>query len=217
MNAPLTMAELLRATAQLLRSGALRSFAALVLLTLAGTLIDAGPLPLDLASAANLPLSIATVVVQYHLTRAALRDAGVELSSKSGFGSLFMMGIVSGLAIALGFVFLIVPGVFLVVRWWVAAPVLLASEGGISDALGESWRETEGSFWPIFSVLGLIWLPALAGVAATVIVTADDQTRFAASLLINLLVNLALILGWHAAVAGYLICRRSGELDEIFA
>jgi hypothetical protein len=74
-------------------------------------------------------------------------------------GSLIGVGILSALGIALGFVLLIVPGLFLITIWAVVAPVVVVERTGAIGAFGRSRELVRGSGWPVFGavvVAGLI-------------------------------------------------------------
>ena len=72
---------------------------------------------------------------------------------------LAMIGlmIATTLSIVLGFLFLIVPGVLMALRWSVAAPALVMEGYGISDAMHRSAVLTRNRRWSIF-LLFLIYL-----------------------------------------------------------
>jgi hypothetical protein len=81
--------------------------------------------------------------------------------------SILWISILSGLAILLGFVLLIVPGVILLVRYYFGTTVLVVEGQKGSKALRRSFRLAKGSFWKI---LGTILLASiLAGVVEGVL------------------------------------------------
>jgi hypothetical protein len=61
--------------------------------------------------------------------------------------------IVSGLGIAIGFIFLVIPGVYLMLRWAVVAQVAAAEPGGWTDALARGSRLTANRYGHVFGVL----------------------------------------------------------------
>lgn len=65
---------------------------------------------------------------------------------------LFGLGIVMGLGIMFGLLFLIVPGVILMVIWVVAAPVCVLERPGVFGSLSRSRNLTRGHRWPIFGL-----------------------------------------------------------------
>ena len=67
---------------------------------------------------------------------------------------LIGLGIVSGLGIMVGFIFLIVPGIILALMWSVAVPAMVEERLGIIASLGRSRALTKGSRGSIF-LMGL--------------------------------------------------------------
>ena len=68
-----------------------------------------------------------------------------------------VLNLVFGLAIGLGLVLLIVPGLILLVRWFVVAPARAIEGPGIRNAFAHSAALTQGYRWKIF-VLAVIFL-----------------------------------------------------------
>lgn len=64
------------------------------------------------------------------------------------------------LAISLGFMLLIVPGVILITLWVASMPALVGENRGVIASFGRSRELTRGSRWPVFAVL-LIFLVAI--------------------------------------------------------
>jgi MFS family permease len=87
----------------------------------------------------------------------------------SKLGTVWGTGILAGLAIALGFCALIVPGLILMVRFWLAVPVAVIESPGASASLSRSTDLTEGNRWRIFAVSVLMFVVQLV---ATLIVGA---------------------------------------------
>jgi hypothetical protein len=68
-------------------------------------------------------------------------------------GSLILVGIVAGLGIVIGFIFLIIPGLILLTIWSVAAPVVVLERPPGLGALSRSRELVKGSGWPVFGVI----------------------------------------------------------------
>lgn len=62
---------------------------------------------------------------------------------KGGIGGYFALGVVASLAIGIGLIVLIIPGLYLLMRWLPAYARYYAAGSGVSEALGWSWAETE--------------------------------------------------------------------------
>lgn len=83
-----------------------------------------------------------------------------------GFGILF------GLAVTVGFVFLIVPGLILITFWSVGAPAIVVEGIGPIDAFGRSWRLVRGNAWQVFGVLLLVLLIVIGiGIVLAIVAT----------------------------------------------
>lgn len=82
-------------------------------------------------------------------------------------GSLLWVVLLAGLAVLGGFILLIVPGVFLLLRFYFALIVVVVEGERGAEAMRRSWRLVKGSTW---RVLGITLLLALiAGVAQAIL------------------------------------------------
>lgn len=93
------------------------------------------------------------------------RKASLGESAMAGLSvavPLFLLGLVSAIGIALGFLLIIVPGIILYVMWSVAAPALVEERLGPIEALGRSSDLTSGARWKIFGltlvIVVLYWM-----------------------------------------------------------
>ncbi len=73
-------------------------------------------------------------------------------------GSLIIWSILSGIAIGIGFVLLIVPGLILMTIWAVGAPAIVAEGVGPIEAFGRSYELVRGQAWTVFGVLVCVFL-----------------------------------------------------------
>jgi len=80
-------------------------------------------------------------------------------------GALLGAGILAGLATAVGFLLLIVPGLILLTIWAVIAPVIVIERAGVMDSFGRSRELVRGNGWPVFGAV-------IAAVLITVVVGA---------------------------------------------
>lgn len=90
-----------------------------------------------------------------------LRNNGGRYRFNHGLSPVVYLKVVGcqliyGLAVYVGLIFLIAPGIFFAVRW-VFAPIYLIDhpEAGISEALRASWDKTADLFWPLLG-LGIV-------------------------------------------------------------
>jgi hypothetical protein len=78
-------------------------------------------------------------------------------------GTLILNGIIYGIAVTIGFVLLIVPGLILVTIWAVVAPSIVVENRGAIEAFGRSRELVRGNGWPVFGVVVLAFLIIVAG------------------------------------------------------
>jgi hypothetical protein len=68
-------------------------------------------------------------------------------------GSLIGNGILKGIAVAIGLVALIAPGLILLTIWAVTGPVIVVERKGALEAFGRSRELVRGDGWPVFGVI----------------------------------------------------------------
>lgn len=119
--------------------------------------------------------TVGNTLMQGAVTHAVIADLqgrksslGESLSAAAGsFWVLLAVGLVSGFAIAFGMILLIVPGVLVLLAWFVVGPVVVAERAGVGQALARSRDLTRNHR---FSILLLMILYAVvSGVIAVVV------------------------------------------------
>jgi hypothetical protein len=81
--------------------------------------------------------------------------------------ALIVAGVLAGIGIGIGFLLLIVPGLFLLSRWALITPAIVIERRSAGESFGRSWELVKGASW---SMLGLILVTViLAGIASAVI------------------------------------------------
>ncbi len=120
----------------------------------------------------SLIYSIASLVASLYLTGVMVRivqdveadgrvdaSAGELLSSITPkLWSLLLLSIVVGILIFVGFIFLIIPGIFLALMWAVAVPAMVAEDRGVFDSMSRSAELTKGNRWRMLGLLILIYV-----------------------------------------------------------
>ncbi len=104
---------------------------------------------------------IINAVLQAAIMRgAALGSIGdpvdIDASYKWGFarfGSVLLISILVGLAVAGGFILLIIPGVIFLVMFSVSIPALVVENLRGTDAMSRSWNLVKGFFWHALGVI----------------------------------------------------------------
>lgn len=93
------------------------------------------------------------------------RDFSVgELFSAAApyIGTLFLNGLLAGIAITIGFVLIIVPGLILITIWSVIAPAIVVEDRGVVEAFGRSRELVRGNGWNVFGAIVLAFLIVIA-------------------------------------------------------
>jgi len=209
---------LVRETMRLMGRNGWRLALAMVLLTVIPVAADVA-VDQNNRAALDLLTVAATLFFQTWLTIGSLADQNHRHGTR-GVATVFAIGLIGGLAILLGLIFLVLPGVFLIVRWSAAVPFALGDDAGAAEALQASYEGTDGAFWPILGALLLCYLPGAAGfaIALGLIASLDfEGALIASSITANVLINVSLFAGWHLAIAIFLARRRETELTELFA
>lgn len=88
-----------------------------------------------------------------------------------------VLSLVISLALVLGLVLLVVPGILLILRWWVAVPVRFVEDRGFAGALGRSAALTKGHRGALFGLLAIVGILALVW-TGVVIVGSGGLTAF---------------------------------------
>ncbi len=95
------------------------------------------------------------VFVNFFLITTLLKRTGLMAEGEGGHLIPFLgLSVLHSLGVGLGFVLLIIPGLFVMARWSVAQPIFLSRGGGVMNALKQSWEQTRGNEFPII-VAGL--------------------------------------------------------------
>jgi lysylphosphatidylglycerol synthetase-like protein (DUF2156 family) len=70
--------------------------------------------------------------------------------------------ILAGIAITIGLILIIVPGLYLITIWAVIVPVIVLEQSGVMASFGRSHQLVRGRGWHVFGTLVLAWLILLA-------------------------------------------------------
>jgi hypothetical protein len=85
-------------------------------------------------------------------------------------GTLILAGLLAGIAIAIGFVLIIVPGLILLTIWAVISPSIVVEDKGVFEAFGRSRELVRGHGWQVFGAIVLAFLIIVAvGIVASLI------------------------------------------------
>ena len=80
---------------------------------------------------------------------------------------LIGVGILAGIAIGIGFLLFVIPGLILLTIWAVIAPVIVVERSGVMDSFGRSRELVLGNGWQVFGVIFVVFL--ITGVVAAIL------------------------------------------------
>jgi hypothetical protein len=156
--------------------------------------------PLQAVSFALLK-TLVGIVCAYLFLDAMIRRTG--LRSRTG-GDVFLtylaMSILSALGVLAGFILLVFPGLFMMARWSLAQPLVVARGDGVMQSLGESWERTRDNEFQILAAVLLFLLPSIVITLlciimlgrASVVGTVITQVASSASSVLTLAMGVAL-------------------------
>ena len=110
---------------------------------------------------------VAAFLVQAALVNAVqdVRDGRADLSigetvsaATPYLGAVAAASILAGIAITVGFILIIVPGLFLITIWAVIVPVIVIERSGALASFGRSQQLVRGRGWHVFGTLVLVFL-----------------------------------------------------------
>ncbi len=118
------------------------------------------------AGIAGIVIFVLAIIGQYLLWEAMLSRPSLQVGlPRRRYLAFLGLLIISGIGTAIGFVFLIVPGLIILARWSIAPALLIKERQGITEALENSWNTIKGRTSPIvWAVLaGVVGLGLLSG------------------------------------------------------
>ena len=76
-------------------------------------------------------------------------------------GSLLVISILFVVALVIGFVLIIIPGLILLTIWSVVVPVEVLEHRGVLGSFGRSRELVRGNGWNVFGVIVMVWVAAI--------------------------------------------------------
>ena len=73
-------------------------------------------------------------------------------------GNVSIASILAGIAITIGLILIIVPGLYLITIWAVIIPVIVIERSGALDAFGRSQQLVRGHGWHVFGTLVVVYI-----------------------------------------------------------
>lgn len=71
---------------------------------------------------------------------------------------LIGVGVLAGIAVGIGFLLLVIPGLILLTIWSVVAPVIVVERSGVIASFGRSRGLVKGNGWQVFGVIVVVYL-----------------------------------------------------------
>lgn len=107
------------------------------------------------------------IVAAYLLLSAMVRRTGLaSRSDGDAFLGYFGLSILYTLGVMAGLILIVLPGLFIMARWSIAQPMLIARGESPIRALGESWDRTRGSEFPILVAALALLVPLIVVIVA---------------------------------------------------
>lgn len=219
MTGKLTAGAILNRTVQLLAAYPLPALLCFLGFVVPGVLIDT--YREDDLSPLNFVINIGAVFAQYYSIKIVLRGEGLYnphgLAGRGG--TFFGVLLLTGIAIGIGTLLLILPGLYLYARWSIAAPLVVAEGATFSEALDRSTEWSRENLFPIMIALGVIGVTLPVSLLLFFYAyPVGDYPSVPLAALANGLLFGGSILGWYASAALYSLMRRGQPgLEEVFA
>jgi hypothetical protein len=154
------------------------------------------------------------MVATYLLLTRFLAARGRMQVGGTRFWHYLATSILSFIAVIFGAVLLIVPGLFMLVRWSAASGFAIGARDGVTASLAASWRATKGHGWAIF-LAGVILFFGIAichGIASALFGLVSNEVGNAASAMVEAAAG-----GIFAALGIAVYCRVRDDAAEISA
>ena len=113
--------------------------------------------------------------------------------------ALIIAGLLAGLGIALGFVLLIVPGLFLLTIWSLIVPSIVLEGKSAGESFGRSRELVKGNGWSVFGVIVItIATVIVAGIIVSLLTfwLPDDVDTFVSDVISNTLIAPFVAVAW---------------------
>ena len=163
---------------------------------------------------------VVAVLVQYYLLEQLLADRiSQELRGNRRYLSLLGAGIISGLAILLCLILLVIPGLYLAGRWLTSSAVVVAEGKSATEALSAAWESSELSKGAHVTVALLSALPIIGLIIMGFLaVTAEyDIESLAGLIVLNVLTAASSLLTWVLGAAAYRVANPNNvQLEQVF-
>jgi hypothetical protein len=130
-------------------------------------------------------------------------------SSADAIPRLIVNGLLLGLGVFIGFLLLIVPGLYLLTIWSVTAPAIVVERRGAIEAFGRSHELVRGNGWTVFGAILVAFL-ILVGLAIVAAIIGAAIADLAGAITLSIVVNV-IAAPFAALVSSVLFFELRGE------
>jgi hypothetical protein len=146
------------------------------------------------------------------------------------FGALWGLAVVRNLAVGVGLVALVVPGLMLLAAWMPATAILMVEDKAVMESLDLAWRLTKGSRWRLAALMAvqlaalvLLGLLFVVGIMVLMLTLGPDVGESTAQIslypVFQAVVEIVLTV---SSIAAYVALRNrkqgvAGDVAEVFA
>jgi hypothetical protein len=102
-------------------------------------------------------------------------------------GQLILVGLVAGVAIGIGFLIILIPGLLLLTMWFVAAPVIVLEHPPGLGALRRSRELVRGNGWQVFGVICVLYV--LVAILSAAIEFAADSAGTGIGIVVTVVIG----------------------------
>lgn len=101
-------------------------------------------------------LSVSLAAVDGHDDILNFKSLSVHMPNVREFFMIVAIGLIVGIVVAVGFVLLIIPGIYFVTRLSFATIAFVDRQGSVKQSLGYSWHLVKGkAFWTVLLVIAI--------------------------------------------------------------
>jgi hypothetical protein len=130
-------------------------------------------------------------------------------SSTDAIPRLIVNGLLLGIGVFIGFLLLIVPGLYLLTIWAVTAPAIVVERRGAIEAFGRSHELVSGQGWTVFGAILVAFL-ILVGLAIVAAIIGEAIADLAGAITLSIVVNV-IAAPFAALVSSVLFFELRGE------
>jgi len=159
-------------------------------------------------------LSLVLLLFQLIIVDRSLRVSDAVSGRATGrnffYARAFGQSLLWGLAVIGGMILLILPGIFIALRWSIVVPVLVGKNTSVLESFAESWGMTKGHTVKLIAIFGAALSPVLATIVCETLFMAEYSVGW--SIINETILSACIIMCWYLQIAVFLALRESGEI-----